>query len=83
MEMKRRGIDEPIVRSVFESYEQEQAVRYGRTVYQLRVIGGEPPKTYLIRVFVDVDRDPPEVVTAYKTSKIKKYWEGEQSESDI
>jgi hypothetical protein len=28
---------------------------------------------YLIRVFVDVDRQPPEVVTAYRTSKIGKY----------
>jgi hypothetical protein len=30
---------------------------------------------YLVRVFVDVDRDPAEVVTAYRTSKISKYWE--------
>lgn len=29
---------------------------------------------YLLRVFVDVDRDPPDVVTAYRTSKIEKYW---------
>jgi hypothetical protein len=74
MEMKRRGIEEPLVRSIFESYEQEQPVRYGRKVFQSRVTAGEPPKNYLIRVFVDVDRDPPEVVTVYKTSKIKKYW---------
>ena len=30
-------------------------------------------KSYLIRVFVDVDRTPPEIVTAYRTSKIRKY----------
>jgi len=35
---------------------------------------GFPPKTYLLRVFVDVDREPPAVVTIYLTSKIKKYW---------
>ena len=29
---------------------------------------------YLLRVFVDLDRDPPEVVTAYRTSKVDKYW---------
>ena len=29
---------------------------------------------YLVRVFVDVDRDPAEVVTVYQTSKIEKYW---------
>ena len=28
---------------------------------------------YLVRVFVDVDRIPAEVVTAYRTSKIEEY----------
>ena len=28
---------------------------------------------YLLRVFVDVDRSPPEVVTVYRTSKMEKY----------
>jgi len=26
---------------------------------------GEPEKEYLVRVFVDIDRDPAEVVTVY------------------
>jgi hypothetical protein len=34
-------------------------------------------KTYLIRVLVDIDRERPEVVTAYRTSKITKYQGGE------
>jgi len=38
---------------------------------------GEPPKTHLLRIFVDVDREPAEVVTAYRTSKISKYWRPE------
>jgi hypothetical protein len=29
---------------------------------------------YLVRVFVDVDRTPAEVVTVYRTSKMAKYW---------
>ena len=43
-------------------------------VYQSILTRGEPPKIYLIRVFVDLDNDPAEVVTVYLTSKIKKYW---------
>jgi hypothetical protein len=35
---------------------------------------GEPEQEYLIRVFVDVDCDPAEVVTVYRTTKIEKYW---------
>jgi hypothetical protein len=35
------------------------------------VIRGKP---YLVRVFVDIDRVPAEVVTAYLTSRVAKYW---------
>jgi hypothetical protein len=28
---------------------------------------------YLLRVFVDTDRHPPDIVTAYRTSKLDKY----------
>ena len=46
-------------------------------VYQSRVEFEEPGKTYLLRVFVDIDRQPAEVVTAYRTSKVEKYWKSE------
>jgi type III restriction enzyme len=32
---------------------------------------------YLVRVFVDIDRTPAEVVTAYRTGKVFKYWRAE------
>ncbi|MGH8562347.1 MAG: DUF4258 domain-containing protein [Nevskiales bacterium] len=73
-EMKRRGLSEDAVASVLNSPEQEMPVRPGRVVYQSRVEMGDPAKTYLIRVFVDADREPVEVVTAYRTSKVEKYW---------
>ena len=31
---------------------------------------------FLVRVFADLDQDPPEVVTVYRTSQIAKYWRG-------
>lgn len=43
---------------------------------------GEPEKYYLVRVFVDVDRDPAEIVTVYRTSRIEKYW-STNYESDL
>jgi hypothetical protein len=46
-------------------------VREGRAVYQSRMEGGEPPKTYALRVVVDIDREPSEVVTADRSSKFK------------
>jgi hypothetical protein len=48
-------------------------VRPGRDVFQSKVLLGDPPREYLVRVFVDVDRQPAEVVTVYRTSRIAKY----------
>jgi len=61
-EMRRRQLSEA------------ETVRPDRSVFQSRLTRGDPPKTYLLRVFVDTDRHPPEVVTAYRTSKVEKYW---------
>lgn len=71
-EMKRRGLDEAIVRGVLAAPDQRLAARDGRDVLQSRLgFGG---RSYLVRVFVDIDRAPAEVVTAYRTSRIMKYW---------
>ena len=77
LEMKRRGLDETIVGSVPRAPEQRIAVRAGRDVLQSRVSAGSGTKAYLIRVFVEVDRNPAEVVTVYKTGKVAKYWEAD------
>ena len=60
---------------ILKSPEQRLEVRPGRVVLQSRVqeFGSE----YLVRVFVDIDRTPAEVVTAYRTSKVFKYWRAE------
>jgi Domain of unknown function (DUF4258) len=73
-EMKRRGLGEAAVRRILAAPDQRIEVREGRVVLQARLTEGEPPKPYLLRVFVDVDRSPAEVVTVYRTSKIVKYW---------
>ena len=75
-EMVRRQIHASEVRRVLAVPEQTEGIRPGRMVYQARAAWGEPPTTYLLRVFVDVDRQPAEVVTVYRTSKIAKYWRG-------
>lgn len=73
-EMARRGISENEIAQVLSAPEQSEPVRPGRAVYQSRVAKGASRKTFLLRVFVDVDRQPPEVVTVYLTSRIRKYW---------
>ena len=73
-EMARRGISEDQVAAVLAKPEQFESVRQGRMVYQSKIGYGEPSEEYILRVFVDTDRNPPQVVTAYRTSKIEKYW---------
>ena len=71
-EMARRLVFESIVRGVLAGPEQRHSVRAGREVLQSRIVFDGT--SYLVRVFVDVDRSPAEVVTVYRTSRIAKYW---------
>jgi hypothetical protein len=70
-EIRRRGIEEGVVRRILAAPEQRHAVRLGRDVLQSK--DRICRKTYLLRVFVYIDRDPAEVVTVYRTSRIAKY----------
>lgn len=76
--MNRRSLDKQIVRQVLAVPGQCVEVRLGRIVAQSQIAMGSPEKMYLIRVFVDVDRSPAEVVTVYRTTKISKYWRAQQ-----
>ena len=72
LEFLRRDLAESIIKSVLSNPDQRMDIRKGRVVLQSRVtLEG---KQYLVRIFVDIDRQPAEVVTAYRTSKISKYW---------
>ncbi len=71
-EMRRRGIEESVLRRVLAAPEQRHEIRSGRDVLQSRIAFDD--KVYLVRVFVDVDRSPAEVVTVYRTSQVAKYW---------
>ncbi|OHB77940.1 MAG: hypothetical protein A2Z25_12115 [Planctomycetes bacterium RBG_16_55_9] len=73
-QLARRQISLEEVAKVLAAPEQIEAVRHGRNVYQSRIKAGKPPHSYVLRVFIDVDRKPAEVVTVYRTSKIAKYW---------
>ncbi len=73
-EMQRRGIDKEVVQQVLSVPEQTIDVRPGRVVLQSRAT--QEGRVYLVRVFVDVERRPAEVITVYRTSKVSKYWRG-------
>ena len=73
-EMAPRSLSEETICSILLSPEQRFEVRPGRDVLQSRVSLDNPTRQYLVRVFVDLNRRPAEVVTAYRRTKISKYW---------
>lgn len=72
-ELDRRGIGLDEVEAVMENPEQIVEEHGGIVCYQSRVIRSGKP--YLLRVMVNEAADPKVIVTIYKTSKLKKYWQ--------
>jgi len=74
-EMARRGLARELVQGVLDSPAQRVAQRSGRLALQSKVHfkDGE----FLLRVIVEPLAEPPAVITAYRTSKIGKYWRPE------
>ena len=77
-EMNRRSIPLGLVQAVMDHPEQRlvDETSKGRWIYQSR-FQLEDGKMYLLRVVVDEDDQPAAIITAYRTSKIEKYWSAE------
>ncbi|NLE68458.1 MAG: DUF4258 domain-containing protein [Lentisphaerae bacterium] len=72
-ELLRRSIPQAVADEVLRHPEQIVIERASRKTYQSRIDFGDG-KVFLVRVIVDDMPEPPVVVTAYRTSKIQKYW---------
>lgn len=68
-QMKLRGIPKDTIKKILTHPEQIRDEE-GKKVYQAIV------DNYLIRIFVNNKRNPKLVISVYKTSKIRKYYEG-------
>ena len=72
-QMEIRNISKDTVLRILENSDQVEEVN-GKKIYQSIVEIGS--KKYLIRVFVNIEKKPNLIVTVYKTSNIKKFYEG-------
>lgn len=70
-QMELRGISKEVVKKILLNPIQVRTEE-GKKVYQSIVDDGRS----LIRIFVNYKKDPKVIITVYKTSKIKKYYEG-------
>lgn len=72
-ESNRRGIARHILESVLNNPGQIVDSYGEKKAYQSKIVFGSG-KIYLVRVIVKEYADHAVVVTAYRTSKIEKYW---------
>ena len=72
--MLRRQLSEDEVKQVACEPEQVVPARDGLECRQSRISDFPGGKDYLLRVIVNPWESPNVVVTAYKTSKLEKYW---------
>jgi len=71
-EMDRRNIGHEMVDAIMANPVQKVPELGNIVCYQSKVEIEE--KTFLVRVMVNEDANPPVIVTVYRTSKIGKYW---------
>ena len=72
-ELARRRIPLSLLKTVLDNPQQVVPEQRGRKAYQSQVDFGDG-NLFLLRAIVDETQLPPTVITAYRTSKIKKYW---------
>jgi hypothetical protein len=72
-QMDTRGISKAIVENILKEPEQVKDEN-GKKVYQ-SLIKFENKNEYSVRVFVNTEQSPNLILTVYKTSNIKKYYE--------
>ena len=71
-ELRRRGIPQSMLDAVLAALEQRIPAHGTIVCYQSRVTINN--KFYLVRAMVNETKQPPVVVTVYRTSRINKYW---------
>jgi len=75
-QMIRRGIQHETVLDVLLYPEQTIVDDEDLTIVIYQSLIKEDNQMFLLRVFVNKDKQPNVVVTLYKTTKISKYYEG-------
>jgi len=76
-EIEHRSINKKEIERLVQSPEQESPARKGRIVLQGKYYDSKERKLMLLRIIGIRTGNNFYVITAYKTSKIAKYWKGE------
>jgi len=74
-QMSRRSINHETVLMVVSKPDQTIADNENPTIVIYQSLVKEDNQMFLLRVFVNIDKQPNVIVTLYKTTKISKYYE--------
>lgn len=72
-EIVRRQIPRAWVEATLNGPKQKIPQPDGTEIWQAPFDGADG-RNYLLRIVVALDKNPPVVVTAYRTTKIERYW---------
>lgn len=75
--MAARQNSEAQVVEVLERPQQRIRIGRGRQIYQNRYVDPIGLREMMIRVIVEGSEDDPIVVSVYRTSNVRKYWQEE------
>jgi len=73
-EIKRRRINEKLVQQIVRNPRQVIELKEGRQISQAKYFDEFAQKEMLLRVIIEETPGGAKVITAYKTSKLDKYW---------
>ena len=73
-ELEKRQISRFLVETILKNPQQTIPQDDEITIFQSQITS-DTQKRYLLRIFVNITTNPPRIVTLYRTSKIKKYWQ--------
>ncbi len=80
--MNSRGITKDQIEESINKPDEKFHNQVGMIIHKIQ-IDHESQEKCLLRVFYKEDEDRIVIISAYKTSKIKKYWKGEISEDKL
>jgi len=76
-ECRRRGVDKDQVLETVRIPEQRVPAKKGRVICQRRFRAARSRKVWLLRVIVKREGPQTVIITAYRTAKVAKYWQGD------
>lgn len=76
-QMSERGVSEEMVLDIVAFPQQTISQGGDKMIYQSVKFFEADGADFLVRVFVNIIKQPNLVITVYRTSKIEKYWQYE------